>query len=76
MLRLLESTPMERAAKLTYLLTTGRKITTDEAAELTGITPRSAERTLCLISRIVPIYQDEEGNWMMVEESRGSISPY
>ena len=76
---LLESTPTERAAYLTYILVTGRTVTAQEAADLLAVSRRTAQRTLAVISRTVPIFrEDETGEWRLVEGeyTPGHISPY
>lgn len=75
MLRLLEATPTERAAKLTHLLASGERLTTEQAAEAVGVSVRSAERTLFLMSRVVPIYQDDDGSWLLISSETPTISP-
>lgn len=76
MFRLLEATPTERAAKLTYLLVMGRKFTAHEAAEVVGVGPRGARYMLEKIALQVPIYRDESGRYQLLDDSPASISPY
>ena len=70
MLRLLEATPTERAARLTYLLMSGRTLTAKEAAEATGVSVRHAYRILDKIGLVLPIYRDEDGRYMLPAEHR------
>ena len=70
-----ESTPMQRAASLTYRLTKGQSISSREAAEILEVSQRTAQRTLAAISQTVPIYRDDEtGHWLLLPS--GQISPY
>lgn len=76
MLLLQESTPTERAARITFLLVRGRELTAQEAADLFNVHISTAYRTLNAISRHVPIYRDETGVWRLLEPLEESISPY
>ena len=77
MVDLCESSPIERAAYLAWLLANGRSLTTHEAAELTGTSLRTAQRTFILISRTVPIVRDDETfAWRLAENDTHQISPY
>lgn len=58
-LRLLEATPTERAARLTYLLMSGRALTAREAAGEVGVSTRHAYRLLDKIGLVIPLYRDE-----------------
>lgn len=76
---LLESTPVERAALLTYWLANGRELTTVEAAESLCVSQRTAQRLFTAVSRTVPIYRDEHtGLWRMADDGNpySLISPY
>lgn len=73
---LCESSPIERAAYLAWLLTKGRSLTACEAAEITGTSLRTAQRTFALISRTVPIVRDEETFAWRLAENTHQISPY
>lgn len=60
------TTPLERAARITYLLTSvGIAMTTAEVAQVAGVTPRHALRILEAICRMAPIYCDDE-IWRML----------
>ena len=71
-LPLTESTPSERALKLAYILMQGREMTPKEAAQIIGKHEKTAVRTLETISRVLPIYEQEPGVWVLME----GISPY
>jgi hypothetical protein len=59
-------TPTERAARITYLLTSvGIAMTTAEVAQVAGVTPRHALRMLDAICRMAPIYCDGD-IWRML----------
>lgn len=60
-----ELTCTERVGKLTYWLLLGDGIRTADAADLVNCTRQHAWRMLCALSRVVPIYQDEDGFWQM-----------
>lgn len=62
-------TPTERTAALVYLLTIGRQMTAQDAAHIVGITDRSARDILNRISRVVPIYRDDDGKWTICTQT-------
>lgn len=70
-----ETTPTERVARLTYVMTLGRSMTTREAAELLEVSVRTAQRTFAAISRTVPLIREDDGRWAVVDD-RVKISPY
>ena len=76
---LCESTPTERAAYVSYLLARGRTLTTNEAAELTGVSVRAMQIMLNKMARTIPIYREDNGRWTALpEEDAGTmqISPF
>lgn len=72
----LESTPTERAALVTYWLTTGRELTTSDVAESLQVSQRTAQRLFTAVSRTIPCYRDDDGRWRLSEDPIGQISPY
>lgn len=54
--------PSERVAVIVFLLCKGRKFTTDEIAQLCGVTKRGAYYIMGRISRVVPLTL-EDGTW-------------
>ena len=60
-------TPTERAAVITLAIAGGHGLTTRQTAEITGLTMQGAYVLLCRISRVVPIYQDGEGKWRLLD---------
>ena len=54
--------PSERVAIIVFLLCKGRKFTTDEVAELCGVTKRGAYYIMSRISRVLPLTLDN-GTW-------------
>lgn len=73
---LLEAGPSERAIYLTYVLVSGRALTPQEAAEMTGVHLSTAYRILDRISRQVPLWRDEDGRWRVLEPAGDEISPF
>lgn len=69
-----ESTRIERVAYLTRLLITSREIKTEEMARQMAVTPRTIQRDLNEISRVIPIHCDN-GSWFYLDQSE-QISPY
>jgi len=60
-----ELTCTERVAKLVWWLAQGDGVRTIDAATLASCTRQHAWRMLCAISRVVPIYQDDDGFWQV-----------
>lgn len=56
-------TTTEAAGLLTWHLAHGDAISNDEAAQMTGFSVHGAYKTLCRLSRVIPIYQDDVGLW-------------
>jgi|GEM_PF-2851213 hypothetical protein len=54
--------PTERVAIIVFLLCKGRKFTTNEVAELCGVTRRGAYAIMARISRVLPLTLDN-GTW-------------
>lgn len=74
---LLESTPTERAAMITYWLANGRSLKTAEVAESLRVSERTAQRLVVSVSRVLPIYRDDLGFWRLAgDDEQVSISPY
>jgi len=65
---LLESTPTERAAQVTYWLANGKRLTTADVAESLQINQRTAQRLVVSVSRVLPIYRDDEGFWRLAAD--------
>ena len=57
-----EVRPSERVAIIVFLLCKGRKFTTNEVAELCGVTRRGAYAIMARISRVLPL-TFENGEW-------------
>lgn len=55
----------EAVAKLVWALAHGEAFGNDEAALLTGLTPHGAFQLLCRVSRVLPIYQEPNGRWLV-----------
>lgn len=70
---LLESTRVERVAAMTWrLFTAGELLTVEEAARF-GVSPRTIQRDLAEIARLIPIRPDYSGRWRVPEESHISL---
>lgn len=59
-------TTIEATCRLCWHLGLGEAMTTTQAAQLVGYSPRSVLRLLGKISRYWPIYQDEDGVWQLL----------
>ena len=78
-MRLRESTPTGRAGYIGVLLGSGKKLTTREVADMTGLTMRGVQLMLDKISLDAPIYRDDDGRWMILSDRPAdeiTISPY
>jgi len=53
----------EKAALIAWHLAHGEGMTTNEVAEITGLTWGGAWRLMDRLSRVLPIYRDEDGMW-------------
>ena len=72
-----ESTPTERALLLSYWLTSGKELTTAEAADSLQVSQRTAQRMFMAMSRAgVPVYRDEDGVYRLISNDSVQISPY
>lgn len=56
-------TPSERVALLVWYMAHGVALSNVEIIKITGLKRRTAYEMMCRISRILPIYQDEEHIW-------------
>lgn len=61
-------TPSERVAVIVLALARGRGLTTRQAAELTGLTLNGAFVLLCRISRVLPLRQEDGGQWQLIDD--------
>ncbi|MDI9549467.1 MAG: hypothetical protein QM346_17885 [Chloroflexota bacterium] len=62
-------TPTERAVKVTLALASGETLTQHDVARLTDCQPDSGYRILRRLSRIIPIYEDDDGwRWLAFED--------
>lgn len=59
---------IERATLLTQHLLDGRELTTAEAAEMCGVSQRTAQRDFNAMSRVLAIYRDDGGIWRLLGE--------
>lgn len=56
--------PQERAAVITYYLMSGEVFTTREIAQLACMSMRGVRHIMDRISRVLPVYQDDD-RWQM-----------
>ena len=63
-----ELTATERAGMVARWLALGDCLTVAEVAELLSMTPNGAGRLLRRLSRVVPIYLDDDGLWKALVE--------
>lgn len=64
-------TSQERAARVAWHLARGRRLTTKQVAEMTGLSMRGALHLLHRMSRVLPIYQDGDWTWICVDLFEG-----
>lgn len=55
--------PQERAAVVAWYLAHGEALTTRQVTELTGTTMRGALAMMYRLSRVLPVYQNDIGQW-------------
>jgi hypothetical protein len=55
----------ERAALITWHLAHGEMLQTRDVAEMTGMTMAGAWILMIRLSRVLPIYQDDCGRWLV-----------
>lgn len=72
-----ETTPQERGADLIYrMLVNEFQPTAREVADMYGISERTAQHTMTVLSRAVPLFRDEDtGRWQLLSTTE-TISLY
>ena len=65
-------TPSERVALVVWWLVHGEGLTTKQVASLAQISTRGAFDLMDRISRVLPIYQDEDYVWQVCESRNGA----
>jgi hypothetical protein len=65
--------PQQRAALVAWHLAHGEGLRTAEVAKVIGLTRRGAFEMLCVLSAVLPIYQDDcdVWRWCEVDKKRG-----
>jgi len=63
-------TAQERAAVAIWQLAEGEILWTDELAEITGMSQDGVRMMLNRLSRVVPIYQQDDGRWKKMQEEK------
>jgi hypothetical protein len=61
-------TPSERVAVVVWALMHGQRLTTRQVATLSGLSVQGAFGLMCRISRVLPLYQDEQNVWQFCTE--------
>ena len=64
-------TPSERVALVVWWLAHGEGLTTKQVAQLVGLNENSSWRLMSRISRVLPIYQDEDMVWQVCAAREG-----
>ncbi len=59
-------TTIEATCRLCWHLAHGEAMSTAQAAELIGYSPRGARKLLSAMSRYWPMYQDGDGLWQLI----------
>jgi len=62
-----EYTVTERVGKVVWWLAKGEGMTVANVCDLTGLGQSGAWRMLAALSRVIPIYDDEQGVWQACE---------
>ena len=65
-------TPQERVGALVWRLATGQKMTTRQVADLLSLKKRRARSLMLELSRVLPIFRDDDGFWKRCPVSEGS----
>jgi hypothetical protein len=61
--------PRERAAVVAWKLAVGQRLTTHQIADLCRISHRGALALIVCISRVIPVWCDEQGQWQRISPS-------
>ena len=59
-------TPEERVIIVVWHLAHGDAFPTAEVCRMTGLSRQGAYNMLCKISRMVPVYQADDGRWQVL----------
>ena len=59
----------ERAAKIDFMFAEGHALTTSQVADLVGLTYDGARKLLQVVTRVIPIYQDDSGLWRRLDKA-------
>ena len=62
-----ELTAQERAGLIAWLLAFGARLTTQEIAEMTGLTRQGTWCLMMRLSRVLAIFCNDEGKWCRIE---------
>lgn len=57
-------TGQERAALVAWDLARGARLNTTEIAKRLGLSLRGVRWLMCRVSRVIPVYQDVDGDWV------------
>jgi len=61
-----DHTPEERIAIVVWHLAHGDSFPTSEVCRMTGLSRQGAYAMMCKVSRILPVYQAEDGKWQVL----------
>lgn len=68
-------TPSERVALVAWYMAFGMALSTKEIAKITGLTGKGAWSLMCRISRVLPVYKDDQDIWRTCEiDSLSNVS--
>ena len=59
-------TPEERIAIVVWHLAHGDSFRTSDISAMTGLSRQGAYAMMCKVSRILPVYQSDDGNWQVL----------
>ena len=67
-------TPEERVAIVVWHLAHGDAFRTSEVCRMTGVSRQGAYNMLCKISRILPVYQSDDGKWQVLSYREAEVA--
>ena len=63
-------TSTERSGLIVYLFCQGGRFTALEVAQRLGITVQASRKLLCGLARVIPIYREDTGVWLLLVDER------
>ena len=61
-----DQTPEERVAVVVWHLAHGDAFKTSEVCRMTGVSRQAAWGLMCKLSRVLPVYQADDGRWQVL----------